>query len=186
MTIGSHQRTVGKSQTHITPRGILDALGEFDLDPAAAWPRPWDCAKASYVEATDGLSKPWHGRIFLNPPFCRYEVGRWVQRLADHGTGTALLHARTEADWFEPIWRSASGILFLADRITFCRPDGSEQPANSGAPAVLVSFGAEDLIRLRASGIAGFLITTWETIVAHVPNRNRRAAAPRTNERKVS
>jgi hypothetical protein len=36
MTLGSHQRTVGKSQTHITPRWIIDRLGPFDLDPAAA------------------------------------------------------------------------------------------------------------------------------------------------------
>jgi hypothetical protein len=174
MTIGSHQRSVGRSQNHITPKWIVDALGPFDLDPCAALPRPWDCAKASYVEATDGLAKPWFGRVFLNPPFDRYQVARWIQRLADHGTGTALLHARTEADWFEPIWRSASGILFMADRIHFYRPDGSEQPANSGAPPVLVSFGEQDLVRLRESGIGGFLVTEWQTI--ETQHRARRHA----------
>jgi hypothetical protein len=100
----------------------------------------------------------------LNPPFDRYQVGAWIQRLAEHGRGTALLHARTEAGWFEPVWRSASGILFLADRIKFCRPDGSEQPANSGAPAVLISFGAKDLQVLRICGIAGVLVTTWQIL----------------------
>jgi DNA N-6-adenine-methyltransferase Dam len=164
MSLGSHQTSVGRSQTHITPRWIVDRLGPFDLDPCAADPRPWDCAKRNYTELDDGLSKPWAGRVWLNPPFLRYQVGAWIQRLAEHGHGTALLHARTETDWFEPCWQHASGILFLADRIHFHKPDGTEQPANSGAPAVLISFGAKDLVRLRESGISGFLVTEWQTI----------------------
>jgi hypothetical protein len=166
MTLGSHQAAIGKSQTHITPRWIIDRLGPFDLDPAAADPRPWDCAKQNYTDADDGLSLPWQGRTWVNPPFNRYEVARWIGRLAEHGHGTALLHARTEAGWFAPVWRSASGILFLKVRLKFCRADGSEQPFNSGAPALLAAFGKADLKRLRASGIAGTLVTNWEDVAA--------------------
>jgi DNA N-6-adenine-methyltransferase (Dam) len=166
MTLGSHQTTVGKSQVHITPKWIIGALGRFDLDPCAADPRPWNCARRNFTEAEDGLSRSWHGRVFLNPPFDRYQVGRWIKRLAQHGRGTALLHARTEAGWFEPIWKSASAILFLADRIHFHRFDGSRHPANSGAPAVLISFGERDLALLKESGIAGVLITQWTQISA--------------------
>jgi hypothetical protein len=162
MTLGSHQASVGKSQTHITPRWILDRLGPFDLDPAAADPRPWDCATRNITEAEDGLSMPWRGRVFLNPPYDRYQVAAWIQRLADHGHGTALLHARTETDWFLPIWRSASGILFMANRIHFHLPDGTRHAANSGAPPVLAAFGAEDLAVLRESDIPGALVTNWE------------------------
>lgn len=162
MTLGSHQRSIGKSQAHITPKWILDRLGRFDLDPAAADPRPWDCAETSFTELDNGLALPWTGRVWLNPPFDRTNVAHWIRRLAEHGRGTALLHARTEAEWFEPVWASASGILFLADRIKFCRPDGSEHPHNSGAPPVLVAFGDYDLDRIRRSGITGALVTTWE------------------------
>ena len=186
VTISSHQRCIGKSQSHITPRAILDPLGPFDLDPCAATVRPWDCARINYTERDDGLSKPWRGRVFLNPPFDRYIVGRWIQKLAQHNRGIALLHARTEAGWFEPIWEHASGILFLGDRIKFCKPDGSEQPANSGAPAVLVSFGAKDLACLRSCGIAGTLITEWENVEAsrrpggQSPGSNRREGHQRS------
>jgi hypothetical protein len=171
MTLGSHQRAVGKSQVHITPKEMIDKLGgsdSFALDPCAAYPRPWDCAKHNYTEADDGLIKPWRGRVWLNPPFDRYEVASWISRLAEHGHGTALLPARTEAGLFEPVWEHASGILFLADRIHFHRPDGTRHPANSGAPPVLVTFGAYDLTRLRESGIAGFLVTSWERNGAQV------------------
>jgi DNA N-6-adenine-methyltransferase (Dam) len=184
MTLGSHQTSVGRSQVHCTPKWIIDTLGPFDLDPAAADPRPWSCAQHNFTEAEDGLSQRWFGRVFLNPPFNRYEVGCWIERLAEHGCGTALQHARTEARWFEPCWRHASGILFLADRLHFHRPDGSRQPANSGAPAVLISFGETDLARLRTSGIAGVLVTEWHEIgilsgpgVEFAPARRRDGAS---------
>ena len=65
MTLGSHQTCIGKSQVHITPQWILERLGPFDVDPCAADPRPWDCAKQNITEAEDGLSKEWNGRVFL-------------------------------------------------------------------------------------------------------------------------
>lgn len=157
MTIGSHQATVGKSQEHLTPKWIIDRLGPFDLDPCAARIRPWNCAAMNYC--ADGLSEGWgRSRIWMNPPFDRYQVGKWIQRLADHGHGTALLHARTETDWFRPAWERASALLFMFQRIKFYRIDGTEQEANSGAPVVLLAFGDYDARRLRTSGIPGALI----------------------------
>jgi hypothetical protein len=161
MTLGSHQTSVGKSQVHITPHWIIERLGPFDTDPCAADPRPWDCASVNYTETDDGLRRRWHGRVWLNPPYDRYEVARWIRKLAEHGIGTALLHARTEAEWFTPLWEAASSILFMADRIKFCRPDGSEQPHNSGAPPILATFGGADAKKLRQSGIPGSLVTQW-------------------------
>jgi hypothetical protein len=61
-------------------------------------------------------------------------------------------------------WLHASAILFMSERIKFCKPDGTEHPHNSGAPPVLVAFGEDDLSRLRGSGIAGFLVTEWERV----------------------
>ena len=169
MTLGSHQRSVGISQTHITPKWILDALGPFDLDPCAADPRPWDCAAVNFTEADDGLGRSWQGRVWLNPPFDRYRVAAWIQRMADHGNGMALLHARTETEWFRICWHHADAILFMAPRITFHRTDGSVcttrngEHANSGAPPVLVAFGSEDAERLRdfTEKHGGALVESW-------------------------
>jgi hypothetical protein len=93
------------------------------------------------------------------PPFDRYQVAHWIRRLADYGTGTVLVHARTEAEWFEPIWEKANCIGFLNDRIYFHYPDGRRADANSGAPAVLATFGMNDEIRLRQSGIEMNIVT---------------------------
>jgi DNA N-6-adenine-methyltransferase (Dam) len=159
VTLGSHQQCVGKSQDWITPRWILDATGPFDLDPCAADPRPWNCARVNW--STHGLERDWFGTIYLNPPYNRYEVSAWASKLARHNNGVALLHARTEAKWFEPVWQHAAVILFLADRIHFHRPNGSREPANSGAPPVLAAFGDEAAQRLYRCGIGGALVTRW-------------------------
>lgn len=160
MTLGSHQRPIG---VHITPGALINALGPFDLDPCAADPRPWDCAAINYTETDDGLARPWHGRVWLNPPFHRYQVGRWIRRLAEHGRGTALLHARTETEWFQPVWEKATNLLFLRHRLHFHKPDGSRWSANSGAPVVLCAFGERDAKALRESGLKGAHVTRWVT-----------------------
>jgi hypothetical protein len=137
-------------------------LGPFDLDPCAGEPRPWDCATINYTIADDGLSQPWQGRVWLNPPFDRRVVGRWVEKLAHHRNGIALLHARTEAEWFRPVWHAAVAILFLAKRLHFYLADGTRQRANSGAPAVLVAFSSVDVEAVTRSGISGHLVTAWK------------------------
>jgi len=162
MTLGSHQKTIGDSQNWITPQFLLDTLGPFDLDPAAADPRPWDCARENWTK--DGLTRRWFGRVFLNPPFHRYQVGDWVAKIAQHGDGILLTHARTEAGWFEPIWSHATAILFLADRLHFHYPDGTRCRANSGAPVVLVALGERNVEALRLSGLAGNLVERWTSV----------------------
>jgi DNA N-6-adenine-methyltransferase (Dam) len=159
MTLGSHQQCVGKSQDWITPAWIIAAVGPFDLDPCAADPRPWDCARVNW--STHGLERDWFGTIYLNPPYSRYEVSAWVSKLARHNNGVALLHARTETEWFKPVWQHAAVILFLADRIHFHRPNGTREAANSGAPPVLAAFGDEAAQRLYRCGIGGALVTRW-------------------------
>ncbi|MDE2105843.1 MAG: adenine methyltransferase [Patescibacteria group bacterium] len=162
MSLGSHQMTVGKSQVYLTPKWLIDALGPFDLDPCAADPRPWDCARDNYT--ANGLERSWHGLVWLNPPFDRYQVGRWVDALRCHPAGGILLtHARTEAAWFRPIWESAKCATFLSRRLTFCREDGSPHPANSGAPAVLAAFGERAADRLYERPELGTLVTRWAT-----------------------
>lgn len=171
MTIGSHQTTIGKSQVHLTPRAIIDPLGAFDLDPCAADPRPWDCAKANFTEADDGLSRDWFGRVWLNPPFHRYQIAAWLDKMAAHGCGTALVHARTDTAWFGTIWRHATALLFLSGRVTFRQADGTQQtitdpksknygkPNDSGAPVVLCAFGSADADVLSSSGLAGAFVS---------------------------
>lgn len=147
--LSGHERpNRGETDVWLTPPPLLAALGSFDLDPCAATDEPWPTASRRYVEADDGLAQPWEGRVWCNPPYS--DVGPWLARLGDHGTGTALIFARTETAvwhrqvWHRQVWPRATGVLFLRGRIKFYRPDGTQAKGAAGAPSALVAFGEYD------------------------------------------
>jgi hypothetical protein len=114
-------------------------------------------AAAHYTIADDGLSKPWHGRVWCNPPFGRDAV-KWLRRMRDHGNGIALIPARTEtAMFYETVWGAADGVLFLKGRPHFHYVCGRRADFNSGAPIALVAYGRDNLEALRQSGL-GFVV----------------------------
>jgi hypothetical protein len=106
----------------------------------------------------DGLADAWEGRVWLNPPYGR-DTARWLDRLASHGDGIALIFARTETDmFFEHVWKRAHALLFIRGRLTFCKPCGTPADANGGAPSVLVAYGERNVQCLASCGIDGALL----------------------------
>ena len=97
--IGSHQSASMKNDEWLTPPHILQALGEFDLDPCAPIVRPWETAKNHFTINDDGLKQKWFGRVWCNPPY-GLEAAIWLNKLAEHGNGIALIFARTETKMF--------------------------------------------------------------------------------------
>lgn len=157
MGLSAHQSARMKNDEWLTPPEILRALGTFDLDPCAPIIRPWETATSHYTVADDGLSKPWHGRVWCNPPFGR-EAIKWLRRMRDHGNGVALIPARTEtAMFYECVWGAADGVLFLKGRPHFHYVDGRRAAFNSGAPIALAAYGSANLDTLRHSGL-GFVV----------------------------
>ena len=163
--IGGHHSAAPPSVEWYTPRAIVEALGPFDLDPCAAPFRLWDTAAVHYTRLENGLRRSWRSawgpvRVFLNAPYGN-AVALWIERLAQHGCGTALVFARTEtAWWFRSVWPAASALLFLEGRVTFHRPNGDTGRIShsSGGPSVLVAYGLDDADRLEASGLAGAFV----------------------------
>lgn len=138
----------------LTPLWIIEALGHFDLDPAGA-PNHHTADVVITPESGDGLADDWVGRVWLNPPYGS-ATAVWLQRLKQHGHGTALIFARTETKmFFDHVWGAASAVLFLRGRLTFLRPDLSSPPGNSGATSVLIAYGSSDAEALRVSDLPG-------------------------------
>lgn len=151
--MGSHHSARAQTTTWLTPLHIIRDLGPFDLDPCAH--PDWPTARHRVWLPTDGLSVPWEGRVWLNPPYGN-EAWAWLQRLAQHGQGTALIFARTEtAGFVREVWGKASAVLFLHGRLHFHHADGTRAAANAGAPSCLVAYGAQDARRLQVSGLPG-------------------------------
>ena len=150
MAISSHEKqNQGASCEWYTPPEILSALGQFDDDP---------CRQEEEL----GLMREWRGRVWLNPPYGQ-GIWRWLQKLADHGNGIALIFARTETRFFfETVWERADALLFLKGRLHFMKPDGKRASGNAGAPSVLIAYGQNNVEALRLSGLDGALVTKWE------------------------
>lgn len=156
--MGSHQSARMLKDEWLTPPEILAALGPFDLDPCHPIVAPWQIACENFTVRENGLSMPWHGRVWLNPPY-GLEAARWLAKLAEHGRGVALIFARTEtAMFFEYVWRRASAVLFIEGRLYFHHVDGTRASANAGAPSVLIAYGHADAEILRSCSIRGQFI----------------------------
>jgi len=145
----------------LTPPHILAELGGFDLDPCAPIKRPWPTADNHFTARDDGLSRPWKGRVWLNPPYGKPSVVRpWMERMAVHNHGTALIFARTETElFFDTVWERATGVLFLKGRLFFHHVTGEPAVGNAGAPSCLVSYGPWDLRTLQNCLLEGNMVT---------------------------
>ena len=118
---------------HYTPSRILDAvyacLGGIDLDPCSNEGIATVAAAQHFTAADDGLAQPWHGRVYMNPPYGR-EIESWVDKLvAEHTAGRvtqaiALVPARTDTQWFLKL--SEFPCCFVIGRLTFV---GNADPA---------------------------------------------------------
>jgi hypothetical protein len=153
-----HEYSEGQSVEWYTPPEVFQALGmRFDLDPAAPIGGvPWVPAARSWSRADDGLVQPWHGRVWLNPPYGR-GIERWLDRLARHGDGLALVFARTDTRWYQEVVRQATAACFIAGRLSFVRPDGT-RASSAGAPSVLLAFGLPCALALCQSRLGQTLV----------------------------
>lgn len=145
------QVAVGGARDDVDDRRTpLDLLAEcaalagvraFDLDVAASE----DNAKALafYDTNHDGLTHPWDGRVWCNPPYS--DIRPWVEKAwaecdAGHAAVIAMLLPanRTEQgwwqEWVEPYREGVTlRVHFLAGRRRFDRP-GWEKPAKGDRP----------------------------------------------------
>ncbi len=133
----------GTSQEWYTPAHIIAAvyevLGGIDLDPASC-ERANETVRAAtfYTEQQNGLTLPWRGRVWLNPPYGtvrshafwqgRSLAGFFYQKALDEyrkgniEQAILLVKADPKQSWFWPLWDFL--ICFARDRVYFDRPDG--------------------------------------------------------------
>jgi hypothetical protein len=113
-----------------TPAPIIklarEVLGEIDLDPASCLEAQQTVQATSFFcKKDDAITQEWHGRVWLNPPFGREIVPRFVEKLLteienSHVKAAILLvNNCTETKWFANAARSAKAICFHTGRITF-------------------------------------------------------------------
>lgn len=158
-----------KSVEWYTPGWIFERLGiEFDTDPSS--PHDYQTpvpARIKYTIFDDGLSKPWHGRVWMNPPYGP-DTGFWMRRLISHGQGVALVFSRTDAAWFQEALAAADATLLIAGRIEFIPGhENRHKKGRSGAGSAMFAFGNECAIAMAKLADLGVFIPKLSNEAAH-------------------
>jgi ParB family chromosome partitioning protein len=105
---------------------VREVLGTIDVDPASsAQAQETVQATTYYTQEEDGLRHPWHGTVFLNPPFSSPRLPRYCGKLLEeldtgHTTAAIMLtNSVTDTGWFHRVAPRADAICFTKDRIPF-------------------------------------------------------------------
>jgi hypothetical protein len=122
-----------------TPRWLFDALGlTFAVDVCAPLDRTYSSVPTDrhFTVTDDGLSQPWDGLVWCNPPYS--DPAPWARRMIGHGEGLLLTHMPINGVWCNEVWDVCDAIrLFQA--MEFVRPDGTRQ--RPGYWLQLAAFG---------------------------------------------
>src|SRR4029077_12673434 len=105
-----------------TPQAFFDRLNAefgFTLDVAAQHGN----AKCLYyfTEAEDGLTQPWVGVCWLNPPYGK-AIGLWIAKAAqsaqEGATIVCLVPVRTDTRWWQRYCLPPTEVRFVPGRLT--------------------------------------------------------------------
>jgi phage N-6-adenine-methyltransferase len=136
--------TSDESDEWSSPRELVEpldaAVGGFDLDPCSgAESSPF--AAETYTAADDGLAQPWHGDVWVNPPYS--EMWDWTDKAIEAvSTGDAetvcfLCKGDSSTDWWQCAASHAAVICAIDHRLSFGDGDSSAPFASH-----VVVFGA--------------------------------------------
>jgi hypothetical protein len=183
----------GREQHHLSSRHLpavhrrcrmVHALGlhrsrspgirRIDLDPASS-----DIAQ-TVVQATqyftlqtDGLKQPWKGRLWLNPPYHKDLVGKFMHKLmdaiksSDVTAAITLTNNVTDVSWFHEAVSACDAIGFTVGRIRFWEPDTDKLSAPTTGQAIMYFGPNPDLFAAEFSRLCwGFTKSgkwwTWQ------------------------
>ena len=129
-------QTGNTSDDYWTPKWVFDALGlEFDLDVACPPDGPPHTpAKAWYTQETNGLTSPWWGRVWMNPPYSKSSP--WVRKFIEHGNGVCLV-PMAKSQWFNELWDKADGLTPMPSNMKF-------DQGSIWMPVILAAMGQEN------------------------------------------
>ena len=108
-----------------TPKEFFNRLSsvfKFTLD-VCALPENAKC-NDYYTPDDDGLSNPWRGGVWCNPPYGR-EISSWVRKAYEESQKEynsfvlMLLPARTDTKWWWEYVQGKATLFFIKGRVKF-------------------------------------------------------------------
>lgn len=151
-------RNTGNAEWY-TPPEYLDiarkVMSGIDVDPASSEIAQATVQAETYFTADDdGLAQDWVGRVWLNPPYRRWVIDRWIDKLQEQITAgnvtewLVLVNNSADTRWAQQLLHMASAVCFLRGRIRFLTPDGV-----LGAPlqGQMLCYGGDNVYKFAAA-----------------------------------
>jgi ParB family chromosome partitioning protein len=118
-----------------TPKAIIEmareVMGSIDCDPAStAIANTTVKASVYYAKDIDGLTKPWNGNVWLNPPYAQPLISHFVKKFINElvkgeiREACVLVNNATETEWCDSLMEYAAAACFLRGRVRFHDPEG--------------------------------------------------------------
>lgn len=148
----------GKSDEWYTPKYFFDAFGvKFDLDPCHPNKETFVPARKIYIKSDDGLTAPWNGFVWMNPPFGgRNGQFPWIDKFVEHGNGIGLFSALTSSQGFQKYVPQMDAVVFPRRKTRFIDEYGNL----GGCPfngIVLVALGRRGIKVLEKCNLGIFM-----------------------------
>jgi hypothetical protein len=156
-----------------TPACYVEAartvMGGIDVDPASCEVANRTVgASVFYTADDDGLTKPWAGRVWMNPPYAKGLVDQFAEKLIDGliagdvKQAVVLVNNSTDTEWWQSLGRASNATCYIAGRVKFLDESGDPSGAPLQGQAVLyfgpnedafvATFRAFGLVQVSATG----------------------------------
>lgn len=130
---------------YYTPAHVFEAMAiTFDIDVCAPPSGiPWIPATRFFTKEDDGLSQPWEGRVWMNPPYSNATA--WVDRFMEHRNGICLVgHAKSK--WHNRLWADCDGAVVPFEYFDFAG-------GSIFMPVWFAAYGAECVDAISRLGV---------------------------------